>query len=55
MDFCQIDAARVGGVNENLAIILMAAKYKGKKYEIARDSSLFVTRSESSYRYSLSL
>ncbi|XP_065843273.1 mitochondrial enolase superfamily member 1-like [Oscarella lobularis] len=28
MDFCQIDAARVGGVNENLAIILMAAKYK---------------------------
>jgi len=25
--FCQIDAARVGGVNENLAIILMAAKF----------------------------
>jgi L-fuconate dehydratase len=25
--FCQIDGARVGGVNENLAIILMAAKF----------------------------
>jgi L-fuconate dehydratase len=25
--FCQIDSARVGGVNENLAIILMAAKF----------------------------
>ncbi|HMI66675.1 MAG TPA: L-fuconate dehydratase [Cyclobacteriaceae bacterium] len=28
IDFCQIDSARVGGVNENLAIILMAAKFK---------------------------
>ena len=27
MDFCQIDATRVGGVNENIAIILMAAKH----------------------------
>lgn len=27
MDVCQIDACRVGGVNENLAIILMAAKF----------------------------
>jgi L-fuconate dehydratase len=27
IDFCQIDACRVGGVNEVLAIILMAAKY----------------------------
>jgi len=27
IDFCQIDGARVGGVNENLAIILMAAKF----------------------------
>lgn len=26
--FCQIDGARVGGVNENLAILLMAAKFK---------------------------
>lgn len=25
--FCQIDSARVGGVNENLAIMLMAAKF----------------------------
>ena len=27
MDVCQIDACRVAGVNENVAIILMAAKY----------------------------
>lgn len=27
LGFCQIDAARVGGVNENLAIILMASKF----------------------------
>eukprot|EP00118_Oscarella_pearsei_P004590 m.19902 g.19902 ORF g.19902 m.19902 type:complete len:488 (+) comp27926_c0_seq2:332-1795(+) len=28
IDFCQIDATRIGGVNELLAVILMAAKYK---------------------------
>ena len=28
VDLVQIDAARVGGVNENLAILLMAAKFK---------------------------
>jgi L-fuconate dehydratase len=28
VDLIQIDAARVGGVNENLAILLMAAKFK---------------------------
>ena len=27
MSYCQIDATRVGGVNENIAIILMAAKH----------------------------
>jgi L-fuconate dehydratase len=27
VDLIQIDAARVGGVNENLAILLMAAKF----------------------------
>lgn len=27
IDFCQIDSCRVGGVNENLAIMLMAAKF----------------------------
>jgi L-fuconate dehydratase len=27
IDFCQIDACRLGGVNENLAVILMAAKF----------------------------
>ena len=28
MDFCQIDSCRLGGVNENLAVLLMAAKLK---------------------------
>jgi L-fuconate dehydratase len=28
ISFCQIDSCRVGGVNENLAILLMAAKFK---------------------------
>ena len=27
LQFCQIDSARVGGVNENLAILIMAAKF----------------------------
>jgi L-fuconate dehydratase len=27
IDVCQIDSCRVGGINENLAIILMAAKF----------------------------
>jgi|SRR5579871_414791 len=27
IDYCQIDSCRVGGVNENLAIILLAAKF----------------------------
>lgn len=27
MDYCQIDAARLGGVNELIAVILMAAKF----------------------------
>ena len=27
MDYCQIDAARLGGVNEIIAVILMAAKF----------------------------
>jgi L-fuconate dehydratase len=27
IDFCQIDSCRLGGVNENIAVILMAAKF----------------------------
>lgn len=30
LQFVQIDSCRVGSVNENLAIILMAAKFNGK-------------------------
>ena len=29
LQFCQIDACRLGGVNEVLSVILMAAKFKG--------------------------
>ena len=30
MQYCQIDACRLGGVNEVLSVILMAAKFNGK-------------------------
>lgn len=30
LQFVQIDSCRVGSVNENLAIILMAAKFNGE-------------------------
>ena len=30
ISFCQVDCCRVGGVNENLAIILMANKFGGE-------------------------
>ena len=38
ISFCQIDSCRVGGVNENLAIILMASKFGSKGF-----SSLFLS------------
>ena len=28
MDFCQIDSCRLGGVNENIAVLLLAAKFQ---------------------------
>lgn len=31
MDFCQIDAARIGGVNEILSVYFMAKKFNGKQ------------------------
>ena len=30
LQYCQIDACRLGGVNEVLAVILMAAKFNGQ-------------------------
>ena len=30
MDFCQLDSCRLGGLNEIIPIILMAAKYEGR-------------------------
>lgn len=32
LDYCQIDSARIGGVNEILAVYLMAKKFQGKVY-----------------------
>lgn len=29
IDYCQIDSARIGGVNEILAVYLMAKKFNG--------------------------
>jgi L-alanine-DL-glutamate epimerase-like enolase superfamily enzyme len=31
LQFCQIDSCRLGGVSENVAVILMAKKYGGKQ------------------------
>ncbi len=31
LQFCQIDACRLGGVNEVLAVMLIAAKYNGMR------------------------
>lgn len=33
LQFVQIDSCRVGSINENLAIILMAAKFNGDQCE----------------------
>lgn len=30
IDYCQIDACRMGGVNEILSVYLMAKKFKGE-------------------------
>ena len=30
LDYCQIDSCRIGGVNEILAVILMAGKFGGE-------------------------
>lgn len=32
LDYCQIDSARIGGVNEILAVYLMAKKFQGTKF-----------------------
>lgn len=34
IDYCQIDSARIGGVNEILAVYLMAKKYNGNFFFI---------------------
>ena len=36
IDFCQIDTCRVGGVTENLSIILMAAKFGSEYKDVSR-------------------
>lgn len=34
MEFCQIDSARIGGVNEILSVYLMAKKFNSKDFYI---------------------
>lgn len=34
IDYCQIDSARIGGVNEILAVYLMAKKFNGNFFFI---------------------
>ena len=44
--FCQIDSCRMGGLNEVLAVLLMAAKFGGNDRDMqAIISSLYKTRS----------
>ena len=46
--FCQIDSCRMGGLNEVLAVLLMAAKFGGSYSDIHLQpikSSLYKTRS----------
>lgn len=38
MQYCQIDACRLGGVNEVLAVILLAAKFNGLSWTLNSDS-----------------
>lgn len=39
IDFCQIDACRLGGVNEVLAVLLMAKKYRTLSFPSAEMTS----------------
>ena len=34
LQFCQIDSCRMGGLNEVLAVLLMAAKFGGNCYGV---------------------
>ena len=44
--FCQIDSCRMGGLNEVLAVLLMAAKFGGNDSDMqAIKSSQYKTRS----------
>jgi L-fuconate dehydratase len=43
IDFCQIDAARIGGVNEILAVYLMAKKFNGtRRYRDIKSAIYFI-------------
>lgn len=34
MQFCQIDSCRLGGVNENIAVMLMAEKLNSRYFQV---------------------
>lgn len=41
MQYCQIDACRLGGVNEVLAVILLAAKFNGLSWTLMIHTLLY--------------
>lgn len=41
MQYCQIDACRLGGVNEVLAVILLAAKFNGLSWTLKIHTLLY--------------
>lgn len=45
LQFVQIDSCRVGSVNENLAVMLMAHKFQGKK-KIKKNVCIIIFRKE---------
>lgn len=44
IDFCQIDSARIGGVNEILSVYFMAKKFNGnqQQYEMKFKSIIYL-------------
>lgn len=57
LEFCQIDSARIGGVNEILSVYLMAKKFGGKicagivSCELIKNCFIFCSESLSSRRW----
>ena len=42
LQFCQIDSCRMGGLNEVLAVLLMAAKFGGISFDILSSLEVYL-------------